>query len=307
MRVKQNIIEAVGNTPLVKINNITEGTYAEIYAKLEFCNPLSSIKDRVAVAIIEDAEKKGLIDEDTVIIEATSGNMGIGFAFVCAHKGYRFIACMPETASIERVKIMKFLGAEVILTPGEYGTKGALEKAKELAKEYKKSFIPSQFTNPVNPEVHRKKTGPEIWEDMDGKIDIFVAGVGTGGTLTGVGEFLKSKNKDIKVIAVEPEKAPMLLKGEFCPHRIQGIASGMIPEILNRDIIDEIILVKDEDAIETSRMLAKKEGIFAGISSGANIWASIEIAKRKENKGKRIATVLPDTAERYISTELFNI
>lgn len=305
MKVYEDVTKLVGNTPLVKINKLTEGLYTEIYAKLEFFNPLNSIKDRVAVALIEDAENRGLIDRDTVIIEATSGNMGIGLAFVCAYKGYKFVALMPETASKERIKILKFLGAEVILTPGEEGTKGAFERAKEMLKNYKKSFMPSQFTNPVNPEIHRKTTGPEIWEDMKGNIDVFVAGVGTGGTITGVGEFLKSKNKDIKTIAVEPEKAPLLSRGNFSPHKIQGIASGMIPEVLNKEIIDEIILVKDEDAFETSKRLAREEGIFAGISSGANMWAALEIAKREENKGKNIVTILPDTAERYLSTELF--
>jgi cysteine synthase A len=305
MKAYEDVTKLVGNTPLVKINKLTEGLYAEIYAKLEFFNPLNSIKDRVAVAIIEDAENKGLIDRDTVIIEATSGNMGIGLAFVCAYKGYKFLALMPETASKERIKIMKFLGAEVILTPGEEGTKGAFERAKKMIKSYKKTFMPSQFTNPVNPGIHRETTGREIWNDMDGKLDIFVAGVGTGGTITGVGEFLKSKNENIKVIAVEPEKAPLLSKGRFSPHKIQGIASGMIPEVLNREIIDEIILVKEEDAFETSRRLAREEGIFAGISSGANMCAALEVAKREENKNKKIVTIFPDTAERYLSTELF--
>lgn len=305
MKIYEDVTKLVGNTPLVRINKLTRGLQAEVYAKLEFFNPLSSIKDRVAVAIIEDAEKKGLIEKDTVIIEATSGNMGIGLAFVCAYKGYKFIALMPETASKERIKILKFLGAEVILTPEEEGTKGAFERAKEMLKNYRKAFMPSQFTNPLNPGIHRKTTGREIWEDTEGKVDIFVAGVGTGGTITGVGEFLKSKKREIKIIAVEPEKAPLLSKGKFSPHGIQGIASGMIPDVLNREIIDEIILVKDEDAFETSRKLAREEGIFAGISSGANMWASLQIAKRSENRGKKIVTIFPDTAERYLSTKLF--
>lgn len=307
MKLYSSVTELVGNTPLVRINRLTEGLYAEVYAKLEFFNPLGSIKDRVAVAMIEDAERRNMIDKDTVIIEATSGNMGIGLAFVCAIKGYRFISVMPETVSTERIKILKFLGAEVILTPGEYGTKGAFEKVKEISKKYKKCFVPSQFTNPVNPESHKRTTGPEIWNDTEGKVDIFVSGVGTGGTITGVGKFLKLKNKNIKIVAVEPYKAPLISQGKFAPHGIQGIASGMIPEVLNRDIIDEIILVRDEDAFNTSLELARKEGIFAGISSGANMWAALEIARRKENRGKVIVTILPDTAERYISTRLFEV
>lgn len=304
MRLYSDVTKLIGNTPLVRINKITEGLDAEVYAKLECFNPLSSVKDRIGVSMIEDAERKGLIDEDTVIIEPTSGNTGIALAFVCAAKGYRFIAVMPETMSVERRKILKFLGAEIVLTPGEKGMRGAVEKAEELAKNMK-SFIPQQFKNPANPEIHRETTGIEVWRDTDGKIDIFVAGIGTGGTITGVGEFLKAKKKDIKIIAVEPEKSPVLSGGEPGPHSIQGIGAGFVPDILNTGVIDEIIRVEDQDAIQMSKRLAKEEGFFVGISSGAAMWATLQTAKRAESRGKFIVTVFPDTAERYISTKLF--
>lgn len=304
MKIYSDITRLIGRTPLVRINKLTKGVDAEVYAKLEFFNPLSSVKDRIGVSMIEDAERKGLINKDTVIIEPTSGNTGIALAFVCAAKGYKFIAVMPETMSIERRMILRFLGTEIVLTPGEKGMSGAVEKAEELAKEMK-AFIPQQFKNPANPQIHKETTAIEIWQDTDGNVDLFVAGVGTGGTLTGVGEFLKSKKPAVKVFAVEPVKSSVLSGETPGAHSIQGIGAGFVPEILNTKIIDEIIQVKDEDAIETSRKLAGEEGIFAGISSGAAMWATLKVASRAENKGKFIVTVFPDTAERYISTKLF--
>ncbi len=304
MRIYSDVTNLIGETPLVRINKITQGLEAEVYAKLECFNPLSSVKDRIGVSMIEDAERRGLIHKDTVIIEPTSGNTGIALAFVCAAKGYKFIAVIPETMSIERRKILKFFGAEVVLTPGEKGMRGAVEKSDELAKSMK-SFIPQQFKNPANPQIHRETTAIEIWKDTDGKVDIFVAGVGTGGTITGVGEFLKQKKKNVKIVAVEPAKSPVLSGGEPGPHSIQGIGAGFVPEILNTGIIDEIIQVKDEDAIDMAKRLAKEEGLFVGISSGAAMWATLQVAKREESRDKIIVTVFPDTAERYISTKLF--
>lgn len=305
MKIASNITELVGNTPLVRLNKLSNGAAAEVVVKLEYFNPLSSVKDRIALAMIEDAEKKGLIKSGTTIIEPTSGNTGVGLAFVCAQRGYHLILTMPETMSIERRKLLKALGAEVVLTDGVKGMKGAIEKAEELNRAIPDSIIPQQFDNPANPEIHRKTTAEEIWRDTDGKIDIFVAAVGSGGTFTGVSEVLKQKNPSIKTVAVEPFSSPVISGGAPSPHKIQGIGAGFVPAVLNKEIIDEIIKVKDEDAGVTARRLAKEEGIFVGISSGANVWAAIELAKRPENKGKRIVTVAPDTGERYLSTWLF--
>ena len=300
-KIYKNILQTIGNTPLVQINWLAKGLNATVLAKLESFNPLSSIKDRIGAAMIEAAEKEGRLTKDSVIIEATSGNTGIALAFVSAAKGYRLILTMPETMSIERRKLLKILGADVVLTEGAKGMKGAIEKAEELAKETKNSFIPQQFKNPANPEIHRKTTAEEIWNDTEGNVDILIACVGTGGTITGVGEILKERNKTIKIIAVEPIESPILSGGQPGSHKIQGIGAGFIPEILNRNIIDEIITVSYEDANETSQNLAKKEGILAGISSGAAMWAALDVAKRPESKGKTIVTILPDTGERYLS------
>lgn len=304
-KIYENIIETIGNTPLVKINKIAGDSKAIILAKIESFNPLSSVKDRIGIAMIEEAEKEGKINKDTVIIEPTSGNTGVSLAFVCATKGYKLILTMPETMSIERRQLLKIFGAELVLTEGAKGMRGAVEKANELAAATKNSFVPQQFNNPANPEIHRKTTAVEILNDTDGKVDIFVAGVGTGGTITGVGEVLKKQHPDVKVVAVEP-KASAILSGEMPgPHKIQGIGAGFIPEILNINVIDEIIKVSNEDAGEIARRLAKEEGILAGISSGAALWAAIEIGKRKENEGKTIVVILPDSGERYLSTWLF--
>ena len=297
----------IGNTPLVELVNIknTFGFDASLLAKLEYFNLSGSVKDRVAKAMIEDAEEKGILKPGSVIIEPTSGNTGIGLAAIGAVKGYRVILTMPETMSIERRNILKAYGAEIVLTEGATGMKGAIDKAEELAKEIENSYIPDQFSNLSNPDIHRKTTGPEIWRDTDGKVDIFVAGVGTGGTITGVGEYLKSKNPNIKVVAVEPEGSPVLSEGKGGPHKIQGIGAGFIPPILNTSIYDEVIKVENEDAFKFGKLITKKEGILVGISSGAALYAAIKLAERKENKGKNIVVLLPDTGDRYYSTPLF--
>lgn len=307
MKTYNNITELVGKTPLLRLTNyIRENSLeADIYGKLEYFNPAGSVKDRIAKAMIEDAEAKGLLHPDSVIIEPTSGNTGIGLAAVAASKGYRVILTMPETMSVERRNLLKAYGAQLVLTEGSKGMKGAIAKADELAKETPHSFIPSQFTNPANPTAHFATTGPEIWEDTDGKVDIFVDGVGTGGTISGVGEFLKSKNPDIKVIAVEPATSPVLSKGVSGPHKIQGIGAGFVPETLDTKIYDEIIPVENEDAFRTGAAIARREGVLVGISSGAAVWAATELAKRPENKGKLIVVLLPDTGDRYLSTPMF--
>ena len=308
MKTFERITDLIGGTPLLKLKNYSEKRelQAEIYGKLEYFNPAGSVKDRIAKAMIDDAEAKGVLKPDSVIIEPTSGNTGIGLAAVAASRGYKIILTMPETMSIERRNLLKAYGAELVLTEGAKGMKGAIEKAQELADATENSFIPSQFTNPANPAAHLSTTGPEIWEDTDGKVDIFVAGVGTGGTVSGVGEYLKSKNPNVKVVAVEPAGSPVLSKGTPGPHKIQGIGAGFVPETLNTKIYDEIIAVENEDAFETGRTLARNEGLLVGISSGAAVWAATELAKRPENKGKVIVALLPDTGERYLSTPMFS-
>jgi len=300
----ENMTSAVGFTPLVQINKLGSGK-ATILAKLESYNPCGSVKDRIALSMIESAEEKGLIKAETVIIEPTSGNTGIGLAFICAAKGYQLILTMPESMSIERKKLLKLFGADIILTPAERGMTGAVEEAERLVAENPNAFMPQQFKNPANPQIHRETTAKEIWADSDGKIDIFVSGVGTGGTLTGCGEVLKQHNDNLKVVAVEPKDSPVLSGGKPGPHKIQGIGAGFVPEVLNVEIIDEIIQVSNDDATETARQLAAKEGILTGISSGAAMWAAIQLSEREENEGKTIVVILPDTGERYISTEMF--
>jgi len=300
----EDIAAAVGYTPLVRINKLGSSK-ATILAKLESYNPCGSVKDRIAKSMIEAAEKQGLIKPDTVIIEPTSGNTGIGLAFICAAKGYRLMLTMPESMSIERRKLLKQFGAEIILTPSERGMAGAVEKAEQLVAENPHSLMPQQFKNPANPQIHRETTAKEIWVDTDGKVDIFVSGVGTGGTLTGCGEVLKQHNKDLKVVAVEPKDSPVLSGGKPGPHKIQGIGAGFVPDVLNKELLDEIIQVSNEDAMETARDLALKEGILVGISSGAAMYAAIQISQRPESQGKTIAVIFPDTGERYISTDLF--
>ena len=305
--IYKNTLELIGNTPLVEVTNIEKelGLEARVLVKLEYLNPAGSVKDRIAKAMIEDAEKKGILKEGSVIIEPTSGNTGIGLASIAAVKGYRMILTMPETMSVERRNILKAYGAEVVLTEGSQGMKGAIAKANELAKEIPNSFIPGQFVNAANPAAHRATTGPEIWNDTDGEVDIFVAGVGTGGTLTGVGEYLKSQKADVKVVAIEPATSPVLSEGKAGVHKIQGIGAGFVPDVLNTKVYDEIITIENDDAFATSKQFGKLEGILVGISSGAALKGAIELAKRPENKGKTIVALLPDTGDRYYSTPLF--
>jgi len=305
-KIYNSIIETIGETPLVRLKRITEGIKADILCKLESFNPMGSIKDRIAFSMIEDAEKRGLLRKGSTIIEPTSGNTGLGLAFICASKGYKLIITMPETMSIERRKLLKFFGAEIVLTPGEKGMKGAVEKAEELSKSIKGAFMPQQFKNPANPDIHSKTTAEEIWDDTEGKIDVLVSGVGTGGTLTGIARVIKKRKKNFKVIAVEPYDSPVLSGGSPGTHKIQGIGAGFIPEVLDRSFIDEVITVTNEEAISTARALAQKEGILAGISSGAALYAALKIGRSLEYKGKIIVVILPDTGERYLSTELFD-
>ncbi len=306
--IRKGFQDLIGNTPLVEVANIERelGLEATVLVKLEYFNPAGSVKDRVANAMITDAEEKGLLKEGSVIIEPTSGNTGIGLAAIAAAKGYRIILTMPETMSVERRNILKAYGAEIVLTEGAKGMKGAIAKAEELAREIPGGFIPGQFINPANPAVHRATTGPEIWRDTDGKVDIFIAGVGTGGTVTGVGEYLKSQNPDVKVVALEPADSPVLSEGRSGPHKIQGIGAGFVPDVLNTGVYDEIITAPAADAFATAKLLAKREGISVGISSGAALWGAIRLAKRPENKGKTIVALLPDSGDRYYSTPLFS-
>ncbi len=306
-KIYKKITDLIGGTPLLELANVEKENNLEatILAKLEYFNPAGSVKDRIAKGMLDEAEKSGKLNKDTVIIEPTSGNTGIGLAAAAASRGYRIIITMPETMSVERRNLLKAYGAELVLTDGAKGMKGAIARAEELSEEFENSFIPSQFTNPANPEYHRATTGPEIWDDTDGKVDIFVAGVGTGGTITGVGEYLKSKNPAIKVVAVEPAGSPVLSGGKSGPHKIQGIGAGFVPETLNTEVYDEIIQVENEDAFAAGRAVAQKEGVLVGISSGAAVWAALQLAKRPENKGKTIVALLPDTGDRYLSTPMF--
>lgn len=308
-RIAKYLTDLIGNTPLLELSNFNRvhKALAIVIAKLEYFNPAGSVKDRIGNSMIEAAEKDGRINKDTTLIEPTSGNTGIALAFVAASKGYKLVLTMPETFSMERRNLLKALGAELILTPGQEGMAGAIKKAEELHAKTPNSFIPQQFKNPANPEIHRKTTAEEIWRDTGGKVDIFVSGIGTGGTITGVGEVLKKRNKDIRIIAVEPADSPVISGGQKGPHKIQGIGAGFIPEILNRSVIDEILTVKNEDAFLTSRELARCEGLLVGISSGAAAWAALQMARRPEHKGKNIVVILPDTGERYLSTSLYNI
>ncbi len=305
-KIYADLTKTIGNTPLVRLNRVTKGLDATVLVKLESFNPLSSVKDRIGVSMIEAAEKAGQIKEDTIILEPTSGNTGIALAFVCAAKGYRLVLVMPETMSIERRKLLKALGADLVLTPGSLGMKGAVSTAEDmLAKDPRYYYIPQQFRNPSNPEIHRKTTAEEIWQDTDGNVDFVVSGVGTGGTITGIAQIIKSRRPSFKAIAVEPAASPVLSGGKPGPHKIQGIGAGFVPDVLRRDLVDEIIKVEYEDAVKTARSLAKEEGILVGVSSGAAAWAGLKVAARPENKGKQIVVILPDTGERYLSTELF--
>ena len=303
--IANNVTQLVGNTPLVRLNRVSRGTHAEVVAKLEFYNPLASIKDRIGVAMIDAAEKHGRLKKGGVVIESTSGNTGIALAFVCAARGYRLILTMPDTMSLERRRLLEALGAELGLTPGTEGMRGAIEKAEQLVEETPGAFLPQQFKNPANPNIHRETTAEEIWEDTEAKVDVLVAGVGTGGTITGVAGLLKERKPGVKAVAVEPEGSPVLSGGKPGPHKIQGIGAGFVPDVLDMELIDEVIAVADGDAIEMMRKLAREEGILAGISSGAATWAAVEVANREENEGKLIVVILPDSGERYLSTGLF--
>ena len=305
-KIASFISELIGHTPLLRLNRITQGCKAEVIAKLESFNPCGSVKDRIGFSMIEAAEKAGLIKKDTIILEPTSGNTGIALAFICAAKGYPLVLTMPDTMSAERIHLLRMFGAEVILTPGNEGMTGAVKTAEEMASKDFRYFIPQQFKNPANPKIHRETTALEIWEDTDGHVDVFVAGIGTGGTITGISDVIKKRKPEFKAIAVEPENSPVLSGGRPGPHKIQGIGAGFVPEVLRMDLVDEVIKVSNEDAGLLARRLAKEEGVLAGISSGAAVWAAIEVAKRQENKGKMIVVLLPDTGERYISTWLFN-
>ena len=304
-RIYIDIVKTIGNTPMVRLNKMAKGLEAEVIAKLEFFNPLGSVKDRIGVAMIEAAEREGLIRPNTIIVEPTSGNTGIALAFVCAAKGYRLCLTMPDTMSIERRKLLRHLGAELVQTPGGKGMKGAIAKAEEILSTTQDAYMPNQFKNPANPEIHRKTTAEEIWQDTNGGVDIFVSGVGTGGTITGVSEVIKARKPSFRAISVEPADSPVLSGGKPGPHKIQGIGAGFIPDVLNVNIIDEVIKVTNEDAFETARQLAKTEGVLCGISSGAAVWAALQVAKRTENRGKQIVVALPSTGERYMSTDLF--
>jgi len=305
-KIASFISELIGHTPLLRLNRITQGCKAEVIAKLESFNPCGSVKDRIGFSMIEAAEKAGLIKKDAIILEPTSGNTGIALAFICAAKGYPLVLTMPDTMSAERIHLLRMFGAEVILTPGNEGMTGAVKTAEEMASKDSRYFIPQQFKNPANPKVHRETTALEIWEDTDGHVDVFVAGIGTGGTITGISDVIKKRKPEFKAIAVEPENSPVLSGGRPGPHKIQGIGAGFVPEVLRMDLVDEVIKVSNEDAGLLARRLAKEEGVLAGISSGAAVWAAIEVAKRQENEGKMIVVLLPDTGERYISTWLFN-
>lgn len=303
-RIYSDITKTFGNTPLIRLNRVTAGLKATVLGKAEFFNPLGSVKDRIGVAMIEAAEREGKITKDTVVIEPTSGNTGIALAFVCAARGYRLILTMPDTMSVERRALLKLLGAELVLTPGAEGMPGAIRKAEELAKEMPNTFIPQQFQNPANPEIHRRTTAEEIWRDTDGEVDVVVAGVGTGGTITGCAEVLKARKPGLKAVAVEPADCPVLSGGRPGPHKIQGIGAGFVPGVLNTEVIDEVITVSNDDAFETARRLAREEGLLVGISAGANVWAALRLAERPENEGRLIVAILPDTGERYLSTPL---
>ena len=305
-KIANFISELIGHTPLLRLNRITQGCRGDVIAKLESFNPCGSIKDRIGFSMIETAEKAGLIQKDTIILEPTSGNTGIALAYICAAKGYPLVLTMPDTMSVERIHLLKIFGAEVILTPGNEGMTGAVKMAEEMASKDSRYFIPQQFKNPANPDIHRKTTALEIWEDTDGQVDVLVAGVGTGGTISGISEVIKKRKPEFKAIAVEPENSPVLSGGRPGPHKIQGIGAGFIPEVLRMDLVDEVVKVSNEDAVLLARRLAKEEGVLAGISSGAAAWAAIEVAKRQESEGKMIIVILPDTGERYISTWLFN-
>jgi len=307
MNIVNNVLDLIGNTPLVRLNRIPDGCTAQLYAKLESFNPMGSVKDRIAWAMMKDAEARGLLCPGSVVIEPTSGNTGIGLAFVCTVRGYRLILTMPETMSVERRRILAALGAALVLTPGDLGMAGAVAEAKRLVAETDDAFMPDQFSNPANPQIHEQTTAKEIWDDTDGAVDILIAGIGTGGTITGVGRFLKSRKANVQIVGVEPAASPLLSTGKSGRHRIQGLGAGFVPKVLCQDLLDEVIAVTDEDAYETARRLAREEGIFAGISSGAAVWAALRVVKREENRGKTLVVILPDTGERYLTTDLWEV